>query len=307
MNPLPFVPDYRLRELICSFRGQQVMIDADPATLYGVERKVLNQAVKRNICRFPESFRFRLSAAEKIKLVTSCDRFSNLKHSGTYPCAFAGQGVAMLAGVLRSQTAIQTRISIISAFVEMRRCITERGGLLQRLDALEQRQSRHESIADARFNKIFDALEQKSLSPTQGIFFDGRIFDAYDFVNDLLREAKRSIVLIDNYVDDTVLVQLSKRRADVTATILTRSIGKQLALDLKKHNAQFPPIAIREFPVSHDRFLILDGKSVYHIGASLKDMGKKWFAFSRMQKGAHAVMVRVEELLDDVPAGGTLQ
>ena len=140
-------------------------------------------------------------------------------------------------------------------------------------------------------------MEQKTLSPAQGVFFDGQIFDAYVFVNDLLRQAKRSIVLIDNYVDESVLQQLAKRGKKVSAIILTKTIGKTLAQDLEKHNAQYPPINVQEFADSHDRFLILDGETVYHLGTSLKDLGKKWFAFSKMDKSGLMVMGKVKSVL----------
>ena len=204
----------------------------------------------------------------------------------------------MLSAVLRSEAAIQISIHIINAFVAMRRFMAANGSLLQRMDSLEKRQIHHEINTDDRFNKVFDALESKNLNPTQGIFFDGQIFDAYVFVNDLLRQAKQSIVLIDNYIDDSVVMQLAKRRQGVSATILTKTISKQIAQDLKKHNAQYPPIQIHEFGDSHDRFLILDDKSVYHLGASLKDLGKKWFAFSRMDKSGLKVMERVDALIE---------
>ena len=297
MNTRIVLQEGGIRNLICTLRDVQIMVDADLANLYGVETKVLNQAVKRNSNRFPDSFRFQLSETEKSELVTICDRFDNLKHSSSLPYAFTEQGVAMLSAVLRSETAIQISILVINAFVEMRRYIAENGGLLQRLDSLEKRQIVQEIKTDDRFDQIFDALEHKSLTCTQGIFFDGQIFDAYVFVNDLLRKSEKSIVLIDNYVDDSVLMQLAKRSAGVSALILTKSISKPLAQDLKKHNAQYPPIAIQEFPYSHDRFLILDGKTVYHLGASLKDLGKRWFAFSRMETAALTMMDRVEELL----------
>ena len=204
----------------------------------------------------------------------------------------------MLSAVLRSETAVQISIHIINAFVAMRRFMAVHGGLLQRMDSLEKRQIHHEIDTDDRFNKVFDALESKSLNPAQGLFFDGQIFDAYVFVNDLLRQAKQSIVLIDNYIDDSVLMQLAKRPQGVSATILTKTISKQLVQDLKKHNAQYPPIQIHEFGDSHDRFLILDGKAAYHLGASLKDLGKKWFAFSRMDGSGLKVMERVDALIE---------
>src|SRR3990167_373020 len=191
-----------LHGMIITLRGVQVMLDADIATLYGVETKSLNQAVKRNSLRFPDHFRFQLSEAEKKELVTICDRFNNLKHSTALPYAFAEQGVAMLSAVLRSETAIRISIAIMQAFVDMRRFLADNNGLLQRLNNLEMRQLSHEINTDGRFEQIFKALESGNPSPAQGIFFEGQVFDAYVFVNELLREAKRSIVLIDNYIDD---------------------------------------------------------------------------------------------------------
>lgn len=287
-----------LHGMIITLRGVQVMLDADIATLYGVETKSLNQAVKRNSLRFPDHFRFQLSEAEKKELVTICDRFNNLKHSTALPYAFAEQGVAMLSAVLRSETAIRISIAIMQAFVDMRRFLADNNGLLQRLNNLEMRQLSHEINTDGRFEQIFKALESGNPSPAQGIFFEGQVFDAYVFVNELLREAKRSIVLIDNYIDDSVLLQLSKRRDGVSATILTKHLSAALLQDLEKHNAQYPPIMIREFPHSHDRFLILDNETVYHIGASLKDLGKKWFAFSLMDKAGLVVMQKLGVMPD---------
>jgi hypothetical protein len=290
-----------LQSMIFTVRGAQVMIDRDLASIYQVENKRLNEQVKRNITRFPKEFRFQLTDVEKEKLVANCDRFEPLKHASSNPYAFTEQGVAMLSAVLRSETAIQTSIHIINAFVAMRRLLAASGGLLQRMDTLEKRQITHEIKTDDRFEQVFDALESKNLNQTQGIFFDGQIFDAYVFVNDLLRQAKKSIVLIDNYVDDSVLQQLAKRKKGVSATILTRAIGKELAQDLKKHNAQYPPITIHQFADSHDRFLILDGENVYHLGASLKDLGRKWFAFSKMDKAGLKVMSMVAAILETRP------
>ena len=303
-----------LRSLIYRVRGMEVMLDSDLAQLYGVEPRRLNEQVSRNRSRFPDSFRFQLSQEEYDSLrpqIATLNIAIDLRsqfatssgHGGRryLPYAFTEQGVAMLSAVLRSETAIQTSIHIINAFVAMRRLLTASGGLLQRVDLLEKRQITHEIKTDDRFDKVFDALESKDLNQTQGIFFDGQIFDAYVFVNDLLRQAKKSIVLIDNYVDDSVLQQLAKRKKGVSATILTRTIGKELAQDLKKHNAQYPPITIHQFADSHDRFLILDGENVYHLGASLKDLGRKWFAFSKMDKAGLKVMSMVAAILETRP------
>ncbi|HEX9716031.1 MAG TPA: ORF6N domain-containing protein [Desulfurivibrionaceae bacterium] len=286
-----------LRELIYTMRGGQVMLDSDLANLYGVETKIFNQAVRRNIKRFPDYFRFQLTQEEYASLRSQI--VTSSRHGGRryLPYAFTEQGVAMLSAVLRSETAVQTSIHIINAFVAMRRFLVDNGGLLQRMDSLEKRQITHEVSTDERFEKVFNALESKNSSPSQGIFFDGQIFDAYVFINDLLRTARKSIVLLDNFVDDRTLQQLAKRGRNVRAIILTGSIGKALAYDLKKHNAQYPPIQVREFAASHDRFLILDGKTVYHLGASLKDLGKKWFAFSKMDKSGLKVMEKVDAVI----------
>ena len=279
----------QIQSRIFTIRSVQVMLDRDLAELYKVETKVLNQAVKRNIGRFPESFRFQLSQEEKNELVTNCDRFETLKHSTVLPHAFTEQGVSMLSAVLRSDTAIQISIQIINAFVEMRQFLATNAAIFRRLDNIEQKQL----ITDSKLHEVFKALEVREIKPKQGIFFDGQIFDAYVFVADLIKSADKSIMLIDNYVDETVLTLLAKRKKNTSATIYTKSISKQLQLDLKKHNQQYPPIKIKILKQAHDRFLILDDKTVYHIGASLKDLGKKWFAFSKMDKEGMALIGRL--------------
>lgn len=281
---------------IYTVRGLQVMIDSDLAELYGVETKQLNRAVKRNIERFPESFRFQLSAHEfenlRCQFGTSNENenlrsqfaTSSAKHGGRryMPYVFTEQGVSMLSAVLRSDTAIQTSILIINSFVQMRKFFSQNAGIFQRLDSLERMQFE----TDTKLEKVLGAIEDKSIRPKQGIFYDGQIFDAYVFVSDLIKSAKRSIVLVDNYVDESVLTMLDKRAEGCTALIHTKSISKKMGLDLEKHNTQYPAIDINVFTDAHDRFLIIDGDEVYHIGASLKDLGKKWFAFSKMEKAS---------------------
>jgi hypothetical protein len=213
------------------------------------------------------------------------------------PFAFTEQGVAALSSVLTSERAIEVNIAIMRAFVSMRRLLASSTPLLDRLETLEKRQMAQEIRPDDRFEQLFTALETANVQPVQGIFFDGQVFDAYVFVNDLLRRAQRSIVLIDNFIDDSVLLQLAKRSQGVSATVLTKNIGPQLEQDLKKHNSQYPSIRVDAFPHSHDRFLILDDEAVYHIGASLKDLRKKWFAFSRMDTTSLSMMARVREVL----------
>jgi len=204
----------------------------------------------------------------------------------------------MLSAVLRSGTAIKTSISIMNAFVAMRQFIQTSGALLQRMDTLESTQLALAKDVDTKFEKIFSELTDKNSSkPFQGVFFEGQVFDAYRFISDLLRQAKHSVVLIDNYVDDRVLEQLNKRAAGVTATILCKKITRSLQHDLDRHNAQYQAIQTIEFGLSHDGFLILDKSTVYHLGASLKDLGLKWFAFSRLDESGLKVMDRVKDLL----------
>ena len=263
---------------ILNIRGIQVIVDRDLAELYGVETKSLNQAVKRNIDRFPESFRFQMSKEEVDKVVTNCDRLSMLKFSPNKPYAFTEQGVAMLASVLHSPSAVQISIKIIEAFVAMRHFLLSNAQVFQRLDRIEFKQLE----TDHKIEQIFDKLEEKSVIPKQNIFFDGQVFDAYRFVSGLIKSAKTEIVLIDNYIDESVLTMLDKRDSSVKATIYTKHITSQFQLDVNKHNAQYAPISVQPFNKAHDRFLIIDDK-VYHFGASLKDLGKKWFAVSLMQ------------------------
>ena len=205
------------------------------------------------------------------------------------PYAFTEQGVAMLSAVLRSRIAVDVSVQIMHAFVEMRRFMLSNAEMFRRIDSLEMRQLHTEKKVD----QVLDAIGTQDLEPKQGVFFNGQIFDAYSFVSKLVRRAKGSIVLIDNYVDDSVLTMLSKRRKGVVAKIYCKRITKQLALDLEKHNAQYEPIEIVPFDEAHDRFLLLDDQTVYHIGASLKDLGKKWFAFSEIEKEALRIIERL--------------
>lgn len=263
---------------IFTIRGMQVMLDSDLAKMYSVETKKLNQAVKRNLERFPLSFRFQLSENEMENLRSQFVT-SNEMHGGRryLPFAFTEQGVAMLSAVLKSSVAIAVSIEIIEAFVSLRRNQYQVLGLSQRVEGLESKQIQTERKLD----KIFKALEKGS-DVKQGIFFNDKIFDAYVFSSELISKAKKSIILIDNYIDETTLLQLSKRNRKVQCIIYTEKLTSQLKLDLEKFNAQYPPIEIRILKNCHDRFLILDEKELYHLGASLKDLGKRWFAFSQM-------------------------
>jgi len=277
-NKQSIVPK-EIRSLIYTIRGKQVMLDSDLATLYQVETKNLNKAVKRNIERFPASFCFQLTEEEVENL-----RFqfgtSSLSYGGRryLPYVFTEQGVAMASAILRSDIAVKMSVEIMEAFVAMRRMLISNASLFHRLDNIELKQLE----ADQKFEEIFKALESDKLHSEKGIFYNGQVFDAYAFVSDIIRSAGSSIILLDNYVDDTVLTLLGKRKDNVAATILTKNISNQLRLDLQRYNSQYPAIDIELFSDAHDRFLIIDNTELYHIGASLKDLGKKWFAFSRM-------------------------
>ena len=278
---------YDIEKLIYVIRGRQVMIDSDLAMLYGEETKYLKRAVRANISRFPEDFMFTLSREEFNDL--RCKNGTSNKQGGTryLPYAFTEIGIAMLSSVLHSQIAVDANIRIMRAFVATRRLRAVNEQVFQRLTNIEY----HQIETDKRIDQVFQMLES-DIKPHQGIFFDGQIFDAYTFVSDLIRSAKKSIVLFDNYVDDTVLAMLDKRGEKVSATIYTQKLKQQLLLDLEKHNAQYQPIEVKQFNKVHDRFLCIDN-TVYHIGASLKDLGRKWFAFSRME-------IKVSELLGKV-------
>jgi hypothetical protein len=278
---------------IFTFRDVQVMLDRHLAELYGVTTKALNQAYKRNKERFPESFAFTLLEEECITLRS---QFVTLEkgnigkgtHSKYAPTVYSELGVAMLSAVIKSDKAIAVSIDIIEVFVMLRRNLLNGNLMLERMNTIEKKMLGYET----KFNEINQFIAQQEL-PKQGIFFENQIFDAYAFFSDIVQKAKQSIVLIDNYIDHTVLMQLAKRRANVSATIYTERVPASLQLDLTKHNAQYPPIIINRIRQVHDRFLLIDGNELYHIGASIKDLGKRWFAFSRMDSLAGEVARRL--------------
>lgn len=383
---------------IFNVRGLPVMLDSDLANLYQVETKKLNQAVKRNINRFPEWFMFQLTYTEwenlrfqigtssnegenasrsqiatlnetkrveqdhlRSQIVTSSEkdnehekylRFQigtldsnksdslrsqnvtleeinieqdkdsrsqivtlnekkyieaeNLrsqtatlenqkgKHRKFLPFAFTEQGVAMLSAVLKSETAVKVSIQIMAAFVSLRKLHYQSAGLYQRLELVEKKQIE----ADNHFNKIFSALEKRDTIPAQGIFFNGQIFDAYKFVADIIKSATTSIILIDNYIDETTLALLSKRNTGIKAIIFSEHLSRNQIIDLQKLNDQYETIEIIKLKHNHDRFLIIDEKEMYHFGASLKDLGKKIFGFSKMDNEVRLMLGRVHAGLD---------
>ena len=316
-----------IENLIHIVRGEQVMLDSDLAKLYGVETRVLNQAVKRNIERFPLDFMFQLNKDEaenlKVQIATTSSRSQNVilkdnlgdlksqnltsnprsqnatlkqGHNIKYlPYAFTENGVAMLSSVLRSKTAIEVNIRIMRAFTAMRSFLMSNALIFQRLETVEHNYllvNRHLSEHDRKFEEILSRLDAKEAEPIEGFFYEGQIFDAYTLISDLVRKADTRIILIDNYVDDRVLKTLDKRKDGVSATVFTNPRNSQINLDIRRHNAQYPAISLRHCTNVHDRFLIIDD-TVYFIGGSIKDLGKKIVAFSQMHQSPDDILSKI--------------
>lgn len=290
-NSSPLLP---IESLIHVIRDQQVMLDSDLARLYGVETRVLNQAVKRNIERFPEDFMFQLTEEDSQNL-KSQNVISSWGGNRKPPYAFTENGVAMLSSVLRSPTAIEVNIRIMRAFTAMRSFLMSNAHMFKRLETIEHNYllvNRHLSEHDRKFEEVLSRLDDKDSEPIEGFFFEGQIFDAYSLISDLIRKATRRIVLIDNYVDDRILKVLTKRKEGVSAIIYTDPRHSQISNDLRRHNAQYPRIEVRHCTNVHDRFLIID-VTVYFIGGSIKDLGKKIVAFSQMHQNPDDILSKL--------------
>ena len=265
-----------IQNKILVIRNQQVMIDRDIAELYGVETKRLNEQVKRNIERFPDEFCFQLNDSEfhnwKSQFATSNSDKMGLRKK---PYAFTEHGVTMLATVLKSETAVKASIQIVKAFVSMRKFLLNNAQIFQRLDSLEM----HRIESDKRIDELFDRMDRYAIDDTQGIFFQGQIFDAYAKFESFIAQARQSIVLIDNYIDLSVFERFTKKNAGVQVTIYTNPQTTVTEQDVQRFNAQYPLLEVKHTTAMHDRFLIIDNQTLYHIGASLKDLGKRCFAF----------------------------
>ena len=281
-------PDFNLKSMIYIVRNQQVMLDSDLAMLYQVETRRLNEAVKRNILRFPERFRFQLTVDEyknlKSQIATSSLENEDNGYGGRrkLPYAFTEQGIAMLSALLKSDVAIQMSIRIMDAFVEMRRFIANNALLLERISNVELKQLEYQKQTDKKFEQIFNYISEHEES-SQKVFFEGQIYDAFSLFVELIRKAEREIVLIDGYVDIETLNLLSKKKENVAATIYTKQRTPITDIDIQNFNAQYPSLEIKYSNSFHDRFLILDRNVVYHIGASLKDAGKKCFGINKIE------------------------
>ncbi len=273
-DTVPVIVENReIQDMIYTIRGRQVMLDSDLAKLYQVETRIFNQAVKRNIDRFPERFRFQLTEKEyenlRSQFVISSE---GAKHGGRryMPYVFTEQGIAMLSSVLRSNVAVEVSIRIMDSFVEMRRFLVSNQELFSRLDRVELKQIETDKKLEEVFNYIATRTEVK-----QHIFFDGQIYDAFSFIVDLIKKAQNKLVLIDNYVDTNTLNLLCKKNKGVSVLIAGSGKGSLTSKDISKFNAQYQGLLVKTRNDFHDRFLIIDDTEVYHIGASIKDAGKR--------------------------------
>ena len=273
-----------IKNLIYTIRGKQVMLDKDVAMLYHYETKKINQTVKRNIERFPEKFCFQLTEEEtenlRSQFVTSSLKKENYGGRRYLPYVFTEQGIAMLSGLLRNEIAVKVSISIMDAFIEMRRFLSLNGNVFERLINIEYKMLEY----DKKFDKVFNALQENRDSEfKQKIFFEGQIYDAYSLVINIIKKAKEKILIIDKYIDDSILQMLVKKNKDVKVTILTSEKSNISKLDIQKFNKEYPTLEISKSNKFHDRFIVIDNKETYHVGASLKDLGKKCFAISKIE------------------------
>ncbi len=272
-----------IQSMIHIVRGQQVMLDSDLAALYQTETKRLNERVKRNPARFPDSFCFQLTKDEyahlRSQFATSSDEYGGRRY---LPYVFTEGGIAMLSAVLNSETAIGVSIRIMNEFVAMRHFLANNAALFERMNAVELKQLAYQKSTDEKFDKVFRYIEDHAESE-QKVFFAGQIYDAFSLITSIIRKAYTDIILIDGYVDVDTLNILAKKNADVHVRIYTYANTKLTSADAANFNAQYPSLTIKKTQLFHDRFLILDGSTAYHIGASIKDAGKKCFGISLIE------------------------
>ena len=271
-----------IKNLIYTIRGKQVMLDSDVAMLYNCETRIINQTVKRNINRFPEKFCFKLTEKEFTNLRSQIVILNQGNVVRKYlPYAFTEQGIAMLSGLLKSKVAVQVSINIMDAFVEMRKFIYTNGQVFERLTNVEYKLLEH----DKKFNEVFNELQHEE-NIKQKIFFDGQIYDAYNLIVKIIKKANNKILIIDNYVDDSILDILTKKKQDVEVVVLTSENSNITKLDIQKFNKEYPILKIAKTNKFHDRFIVVDNKELYHCGASIKDLGKKCFGITLIKYDA---------------------
>ena len=281
------ISNEKIKNLIYTIRGKQVMLDSDVAMLYNYETKKVNQAVKRNIDRFPERFCFQLTENELqsmwSQIVTTSKLEDNKYRSKKYlPYVFTEQGIAMLSGILKSEIAVQVSIKIMDAFVEMRKFINVNKSIFEKVITIENNMDKKFIEQDRKFDIIFDQLQFEE-NIKQRIFFEGQIYDAYSIIIDIIKKASEKILIIDNYIDDNVLKMLTKKKTNVEVVILTSNKSNIQNLDIQKFNKEYPILKVSKTSKFHDRFIVIDNKEMYHLGASIKDLGKKCFGINRIE------------------------
>ena len=289
-NKLPIqseVSNKEIKNLIYTIRGKQVMLDSDVAMLYHYETKKINQAVKRNIDRFPERFCFQLTEKELeimwSQIVTTSKLEENKYRSKKYlPYVFTEQGIAMLSGILKSEIAVQVSIKIMDAFIEMRKFISTNKNLFEKVIDIENKMNKKFIEHDKKFDEVFNQLQSEE-NIKQRIFFEGQIYDAYSLIIDIIKKASKKILIIDNYIDDSILKMLAKKKKNVEVVILTSNKSNIQNIDVKKFNKEYPILKIAKTNKFHDRFIILDNEEMYHLGASIKDLGKKCFGINKIE------------------------
>ena len=270
-----------IKKLIYTIRGKQIMIDSDVANIYHCETKYVNRVVKRNIERFPEEFCFQLNENEfeslRCQFVTLNENGRG-QHRKYLPYVFTEQGIAMLSALLKSNIAVSVSVSIMKAFIEMRKFLMINGQVFERLTSVENKLLEH----DKKFDEVFNQLQLEE-NIKQRIFFDGQIYDAYSIIVDIIKRANSKILIIDNYIDDSVLKMLTKKKSNVEVVILTSDKSNIENLDVKKFNKEYPILKVSKTNKFHDRFIIVDNKEMYHLGASIKDLGKKCFGINKIE------------------------
>ena len=289
-NKLPIqseVSNKEIKNLIYTLRGKQVMLDSDVAMLYHYETKKINQAVKRNIDRFPERFCFQLTEKELeimwSQIVTTSKLEENKYRSKKYlPYVFTEQGIAMLSGILKSEIAVQVSIKIMDAFIEMRKFISTNKNLFEKVIDIENKMNKKFIEHDKKFDEVFNQLQSEE-NIKQRIFFEGQIYDAYSLIIDIIKKASKKILIIDNYIDDSILKMLAKKKKNVEVVILTSNKSNIQNIDVQKFNKEYPILKIAKTNKFHDRFIILDNEEMYHLGASIKDLGKKCFGINKIE------------------------
>ena len=297
------ISNEEIKNLIYTIRGKQVMLDSDVAMLYHYPTKRINEAVNRNKQRFPENFCFQLTEEEykslrfknftfneinskdinednslRSQIATLDESAGRGKHRKYLPYVFTEQGIAMLSGLLKNDIAIQVSINIMNAFVEMRKFLAVNGQLFERLTNVEYKLLEH----DKKFDKVFDQLQNEE-NIKQKIFFEGQIYDAYSLIIDIFKKANKKILIIDNYIDDNVLKMLTKKNKNIEVVILTSDKSNIQKIDIQKFNKEYPILKVAKTNKFHDRFIVIDNKEMYHLGASIKDLGKKCFGINRIE------------------------